>query len=315
MGRGSQCNTGKASYGKRQLGSIHYENLVMKDVKQNGVQTDVKSLQLSAARNVAVALAIASSLMACADMSTKSSGDKAIDAAVPLTSSASALAQGDIEPEDVSEAEAVKYRGSDQLVAMPEVKEPIRFVGDAVTLSFENAPLSEVTHAVLSDVLGVDYLVDGPIPGEVTLRTRTPIERDQLLTVLESLLKANNVYLMRGRDNRYIVSSSQGATGLVPRVVSRDDQEAGYSTMVIPLQYISAGGMAEILKPLAGDQAFVRVDNARNLLMLAGTQAQLSGWLEIVATFDVDMLEGMSVGLFPLQYSGVEDLVDALNEL
>jgi general secretion pathway protein D len=29
----------------------------------------------------------------------------------------------------------------------------------------------------------------------------------------------------------------------------------------------------------------------------------------------VDMLEGMSVGLFPLQYSGVEELVDALNEL
>ena len=33
--------------------------------------------------------------------------------------------------------------------------------------------------------------------------------------------------------------------------------------------------------------------------MLAGTEAQLSGWLDIIATFDVDMLEGMSVGLFP----------------
>ncbi|MDG1011643.1 MAG: type II secretion system protein GspD, partial [Luminiphilus sp.] len=235
----------------------------MKDFKHSGVNTKLEGLHCSTARNVALALVIATSVMACADMSTKSLDNKAIDAAVPLTSSASALAQGEVETDEAAEAEAIKYRGNDQLVAMPEVKEPIRFVGDAVTLSFENAPLSEVTHAVLSDVLGVDYLVDGPIPGEVTLRTRTPIERDQLLTVLESLLKANNVYLIRGRDNRYIVSSSQGATGLVPRVVSRDDQEAGYSTMVIPLQYISAGGMAEILKPLAGEQAFLRVDNAR----------------------------------------------------
>ena len=287
----------------------------MKDIKHNDVTTKLGGSHCNTVPNVAVALVIAASVMACADMSTKPSGEKAIDAAVPLTSSASALAQGDTEPDEAAEAEAIKYRGNDQLVAIPEVKEPIRFVGEAVTLSFENAPLSEVTHAVLSDVLGVDYLVDGPIPGEVTLRTRTPIERDQLLTVLESLLKANNVYLIRGRDNRYIVSSSQGATGLVPRVISRDDQEAGYSTMVIPLQYISAGGMAEILKPLAGEQAFLRVDNARNLLMLAGTQAQLSGWLEIIATFDVDMLEGMSVGLFPLQYSGVEELVEALNQL
>ena len=96
-----------------------------------------------------------------------------------------------------------------------------------MTLSFENAPLSEVTHAVLSDVLGVDYLVDGPIPGEVTLRTRTPLNAIQLLSVLESLLKANNVFLIRGRDNRYIVSSSQAAAELMPRVVSRDDQEPG----------------------------------------------------------------------------------------
>ena len=252
---------------------------------------------------------------ACADMSRNNQTEKAIDAGAPLSTSASDLASAKIEADEVGEAEAIKYSGTDLVVAPPPALEPVRFVGDAVTLSFENAPLSEVTHAVLSDVLGVDYLVDGPIPGEVTLRTRTPIERDQLLSVLESLLKANNVMLVRGRDNRYIVSSSQAATQLSPRVVSADERAAGYSTMIIPLQYISAGGMADILKPLADEKAFVRVDNARNLLMLAGTQAQLSGWLDIVATFDVDMLDGMSVGLFPLQYSGVEELVEALNQL
>ena len=77
-----------------------------------------------------------------------------------------------------------------RLLSLPPARDPVSFVGDAVALSFENAPLSEVTHAVLSDVLGIDYLVDGPIPGEVTLRTRTPIERDQLLSVLESLLES-----------------------------------------------------------------------------------------------------------------------------
>ena len=266
-------------------------------------------------RNLWLGLVIAAAVSACADMSSKSEQPKAIDADAPLATSAGKLATGQIEADEVGEAEAIKYRGTDQVIDIPEAPEPIRFLGDAVTLSFENAPLSEVTHAVLSDVLGVDYLVDGPIPGDVTLRTRTPIERDQLLSVLESLLKANNVFLIRGKDNRYIVSSSKGATQLVPRVVGQDEQAAGYATMVIPLQFISAGGMAEILKPLADETAFVRVDNGRNLLMLAGTQAQLAGWLDIIATFDVDMLEGMSVGLFPLQNSGVEELVDALNQL
>ena len=268
-----------------------------------------------ALRKVGLSVAVAAALSACADMSSKSQQPKAIDADAPLAKSASSLAKGGIEADEVGEAEAIKYRGTDQVIDMPPAPEPIRFVGDAVTLSFENAPLSEVTHAVLADVLGVDYLVDGPIPGDVTLRTRTPIERDKLLSVLESLLKANGVFLIRGNDNRYIVSSSNAASQLVPRIVSQDERAAGYSTMVIPLQFVSAGGMADILKPLADDKAFVRVDNGRNLLMLAGTQAQLSGWLDIIATFDVDMLEGMSVGLFPLQYSGVEELVEALNQL
>jgi general secretion pathway protein D len=296
------------------LGSVQREILGMEHKGKTSTKRGVPGL-LNSPVSTSILLVMVASVMGCADMGTKASANKAIDADKPLTQSASSLAKGEIEPDEVVDAEAIKYRGNDQVVGLPPARDPISFVGDAVALSFENAPLSEVTHAILSDVLGIDYLVDGPIPGEVTLRTRTPIERDQLLSVLESLLKANNVLLIRGRDNRFIVSSSQVAAQLVPRVVSRDEQVAGYSTMVIPLQYISAGGMAEILKPLAEEKALVRVDNTRNLLMLAGTQAQLSGWLEIVETFDVDMLEGMSVGLFPLQYSGVEELVEALNQL
>ena len=286
----------------------------MEHKQKTSTQQRVPGLRNAPVR-ASILLMIVASVMGCADMGKKAPANKPIDADQPLSQSASSLAKGEIEPDEVVEAEAIKYRGNDQVVGLPPARDPISFVGDAVALSFENAPLSEVTHAILSDVLGIDYLVDGPIPGEVTLRTRTPIERDQLLSVLESLLKANNVLLIRGRDNRFIVSSSQAAAQLVPRVVSRDEQVAGYSTMVIPLQYISAGGMAEILKPLAEEKALVRVDNTRNLLMLAGTKAQLTGWLEIIETFDVDMLEGMSVGLFPLQYSGVEELVEALNQL
>lgn len=255
-------------------------------------------------------------LTSCASLDgPPSDTPKAIDADKALSANAVSLAAEDDVADALPDSQAVKYRGSDKVLNELPKLEPIRYVGDAVTMSFENAPLSEVTHAILSDILGIDYLVDGPIPGEVTFRTRTPIERDTLLNVLESLLKANNVMLIRGRDNRYIVSSAQSATQLAPRIVSKGDKAAGYSTMVIPLQYISAGGMADILKPLADEKAFTRVDNARNLLMLSGTQSQLGGWLDIINTFDVDMLEGMSVGLFPLQYSGVEELVDSLNKL
>ncbi len=264
----------------------------------------------------AALVALLLGLAGCAGMQPAEGGrSDSVDAATPLLATASELASGQPGDDPLEDATPIKYRGSNKTFNELKVEAPIRYVGEAVTLSFENAPLSEVTHAILSDILGADYLVDGPIPGDVTFRTRTPIERDSLLGVLESLLKANNVFLIRDSDKRFIVSSSTSAATLTPRLISDQDKAAGFSTMVIPLQYISAGGMAEILAPLAEEAAFTRVDNTRNLLMLSGTQAQLSAWLAIVKTFDVDMLEGMSVGLFPLQNSGVEELVAALNQL
>jgi general secretion pathway protein D len=208
--------------------------------------------------------------------------------------------------------EPVYYRGNDRQVNLPSVQDPIRMIGDDVSLNFEQAPLSEVLHAVLGDILGQDYIVDGPVNGTVTLRTRTPIPRDQLLEVLESLLQANGVLLIPGADNRYLVTGSKHARQIRPSVAAASNPAAGYSTIIVPLRYVSASAMADILEPVAPESAFVRVDNTRNLLMLAGTRAQLDGWLDLVRTFDVDLLKGMSVGLFPLEHSNVDEVGQAL---
>ncbi len=226
-----------------------------------------------------------------------------------------AVADGTAEDDEDPEIPSVRYRGNDRQVNLPPVQEPVRLLGEDVSLNFEQAPLEEVVHAVLGDILGLDYIVDGPIKGQVTLRTRTPIPRDQLMKVLESLLQANGMLLIRGSDDRFLVTGSQNASQLQPSVSNPNNPGAGYSTIVVPLRYISASNMAEILQPVAPESAFVRVDNTRNLVMLAGTRAQLDGWLEMVRTFDVDMLKGMSMGMFPLVNSNVEDIGEALQEL
>ena len=114
-----------------------------------------------------------------------------------LTTSAAELAESTPEETEAREArEAVVYRGNDRQVRMPAKEEPVRFVGDAVSLNFEQAPLDEVMHAIMGDILQLDYIVDQPIQGKVTLRTRTPLPRDELLNVLESLLKANDAIMI-----------------------------------------------------------------------------------------------------------------------
>jgi len=128
----------------------------------------------------------------------------AVDASAALSTSASALA--DANAGDQPRAAPTIYRGNDSQWRMPAATQPVKFIGDDVSLNFEQAPLSEVMHAIMGDILQLDYIVDRPVKGKVTLRTRTPIPRDELLEVLESLLKANNALLIKSSDGRYLVT-------------------------------------------------------------------------------------------------------------
>lgn len=208
--------------------------------------------------------------------------------------------------QQAAKATATVVTGTDSVVQMPERRPSISLSGDAVMLNFEQAPINEVIHTILGDTLALDYVIENQVPGEITLRTRSPVPREQLLPILESLLRNNNVLMVRGPNDRFFISGSPNIRSTIPRFDSAPGQ--GFSNVIVPLQYIGALEMAEILKPVAQEDAFVRVDEGRNLLILAGTQLQLEGWLDIVATFDVDQLAGMSVGIFPLVNATVQEL-------
>jgi general secretion pathway protein D len=218
-------------------------------------------------------------------------------------------------PDQDIDSRGVMFPGSDVGVKMPPARKPIKLYGDAVSLNFEEAPLSEVVHSVLGDILKLDYIVEHPVRGAVTLRTRSPIPRDQLLPILESLLHNNGAVMVRGPSDRLFISGAQKAGRMAPSFQNAEGAGTGFSNVIVPLQYIGAPEMAEILKPVATETAFVRIDAKRNLLVLAGTQMQIDGWLDIVTTFDIDQLSGTSVGIFPITRGAVEDVFVELEHI
>ncbi|WP_151702571.1 type II secretion system secretin GspD [Nitrincola alkalilacustris] len=224
-------------------------------------------------------------------------------------------ALSDAQTEELIKSDPIIYRGNDRVANTPAARNPIALHGDAVSLNFEQAPVTEVVHAVLGDILELDYVIEHPLDGEITLRTRTPVPRDQLLVILESLLQTNGAVMIRDKNDRFFVGSAGSMSGLMPGVTSAGSTAAGYSNVVIPLQYIGAREMADILRPVADEGSFVRVDATRNLLLLAGTRNQIDGWMEIIATFDIDLLQGMSVGIFPLEYASVSEVDSAIQVL
>lgn len=204
------------------------------------------------------------------------------------------------------------FPGNDRVFRRPELRDGVVLDGEAVTLRFEEAPLADVVHAVLGDLLKIDYTVLQPLEGKVSIHTHRPVPRDQVLSVLESVLHANAYSMQRDQQGLVAVGRRDAMRANVPLASVPGAFRPGHSSIVVPLQYIGANEMAGILAPVAGEDNILRVDAVRNLLVLAGSRNQIEGWLDIVSTFDVDLMQGMSVGLFPLEYLSAREAELAL---
>lgn len=210
---------------------------------------------------------------------------------------------------------ATLIRGNDRMFVPPSPAPSVRMSGEAVTLRFEQAPVAEVVHAVLGDILQVPYAIDQPLQGAITLHTHTPLARDKVFPVFEAALLANGLGVVRDAGGVYHVGNPETLRSIAPSFGSANRLPAGHGMVIVPLQYVGAAEMADILRPVAPSAAFVRIDTFRNLLILAGSQPQIEGWMEIVGTFDIDILKGMSLGLFPLKHTSVKEVDTGLKAL
>ncbi|MGB5148276.1 MAG: type II secretion system secretin GspD [Porticoccaceae bacterium] len=219
-------------------------------------------------------------------------------------------------PEAEPTAEPLVIRGDDAMFRAPRPGGAKAVAGDPVSLDFEQAPVTEVVHAILGDILALPYIINQPVAGSLTVHTAQPLPRDQVLPVLESILQANGLALVVDPSHVYHVGRPETLRGIAPSLGNLGGAlPPGQSLMIVPLQFVGAAEMAEILAPVAAPENIVRVDPVRNLLILAATRAQIEGFMQIVQTFDVDVLKGMSIGLFPLKNVSVAEVESALAAL
>ena len=108
---------------------------------------------------------------------------------------------------------------------------------------------------------------------------------------------------------------SEAIKGHLTPQIGPADLARGYEVRAVPLEFISAIEMEKILQPYVRDGAIVQVDLHRSMIFLGGTSEELSNYLRTVEIFDVDWLEGMSVGIYPLRTVDVESIIVELQSI
>ena len=185
-------------------------------------------------------------------------------------------------------------------------------VGGGVELNFDGADIQSVAKSVLGDTLGVNFVVDPRVQGNVTLASTGPISRNDVLPVFESALRMSNVAIVREGDLLKIVPIAE-ATGT--GAVNVGAGQPGFGVSVVPVRYTSAATLAKTADNFLSRPGAIKVDQARNLVLIQGTTAEREAVLDVVAAFDVEWMRNQSVGVFPLKSTSPETMIRELERV
>jgi general secretion pathway protein D len=210
--------------------------------------------------------------------------------------------------------------GSGEFVGDPALagasRTPRRSERGSYTLNLIDATVAEAAAAVLGDIFGVNYTVDSKLDSRITVQTSSPATRREIAELFEAALRGIGAAIVQNGSVYRVVTADQAAMGARFSLAENIGQVGiGNSLKVVSLKYIAAAEMKRILDPIASFGGVVRVDGARNALVLSGTEQEIASMEEAISVFDVDVMRGMSFAVVPVRAVEPEAVVEDLNNV
>ncbi len=177
-----------------------------------------------------------------------------------------------------------------------------------VSLDFADTDIRTVVDQILGNILHENYTIDPTVKGTATLRTVTPLARDQLIPTLQTLLAQNKAVLVRANGIYRVMPAADASAS--PALAG--GAGLGGAT-VVPLRYASAAQLATVLQPYATGGGKLIADPGQNALIVAGDPASRDALVNLIQAFDVDALAGQSYELFPVTSGDAKDFAAAFS--
>jgi general secretion pathway protein D len=187
-----------------------------------------------------------------------------------------------------------------------------------IALDFDDADIFEVINA-LSDILNINYIIDPAVRGKVNIHTTGEIDKSQLLPILDTIFKINNIAAVKTGD-LYKIIPIKDAKSAVSDVSIGTDLEAVPATdrviiQIVPLRYIPSAEAVKVLKPFISPGGDIQEYSKGNILIIVDTSANVQKLLSFIDVLDVDTFEQTQVRFFKAKNADVKDLAKELESL
>ena len=185
-----------------------------------------------------------------------------------------------------------------------------------ITLNLVNASVPAAAKSVLGDTLQLAYSVDARVVGSITIETPQPVSETQLLAIFEAALRdAGGAIIVQAKNYRIVPLAESIRSASALQTGTPDSVLAGNRPTLIPLRYVSAAEIQDILTTMLPLGMILKADTRRNAIIIAGSAQDIRSIKETISVFDVDWMKGMSFALVPLRSSSPAAIVQDLEQV
>ncbi len=188
-----------------------------------------------------------------------------------------------------------------------------------VSFNFYDADLVEVVR-VFMDLIQGDYILHSDVSGRVSLSVDDEFTDEQLVDLLQGVLRINNMTMTKGQDGVWeVMPMSEASRQLSGERIFLDPQKKGPKRgqiiQVFRLRYIAATEVIKIIKPYLSQSATIYAHDAQGILLISDYPHALDKVEQMVDMFDESVFADIFARVYTLQNAEAEEVVEELQKV
>ena len=165
--------------------------------------------------------------------------------------------------------------------------------GQQVSLNFDDADVYSVIQTVFANILRKNYVIDPRVKGRVTFRSIAPVAEENVLPLLEVILRLNGIAMVEESGLFRIIPMSDAPREPAPVVYGSDPQGVPLSgkalLQVIPIRFLQSTEMVKLITPFVSTNAVVVDIPKSNHVILVDTDSNVKRILKLIALLDNEL--------------------------
>jgi general secretion pathway protein D len=191
---------------------------------------------------------------------------------------------------------------------------PAHAADERVTLNFVNSEL-EATLKAVTIITGKSFVIDPKLKGTVNIVSSQPVDRKLVLPIVQSALRQQGISLVDNGTVIKVVAESEARQHGGPVILGMGSAGSTdkFVTQIYPLRYESASQLAQVLRPLLGNNSIIAAYQAGNVLVISDYAENLSRINRLIE--HIDQAPDNAVQAFPVKNASVLDVAQNIARL